>query len=312
MRRPVMLSTGELARFVCPLWILVPLVASAAGAAAAPIDAAVGWLAASQRNDGGWSDAISVQATTEVVSTLRAVAAGTELPKTKRLVGFVAGLGTVYKIDIAGRRVISKGLITDSWMYVARYLWLPTDKSRLYMTAEQAAVPVKALDPGSLDIAAELNLPNVPPAKPSVPGRFNGTEFCGSGDGSSGLGTILDLDTGQYWLQLMSLPALVPNARIQGVRVFNPGPHTVALKEDGKFVTFYSRQNPSGSPERFNQYIGIIDSQRGVILQEKLLPQNLQGNVPASQFLPEAVGLYLVQARIHRCCFPGKKRSMRT
>ncbi len=64
----------------CLRWIAVGLLVLAALALcvpptlAGPIDTAVAWLAATQRTDGAWSETIPVQATAEVVSTLRDVA----------------------------------------------------------------------------------------------------------------------------------------------------------------------------------------------------------------------------------------------
>lgn len=74
MRRPMIRSARNLARCVCFLWLLVSLLVSAPGAEGTPSDAAVEWLAASQGIDGAWGVAIPIQATSEVVAALRALA----------------------------------------------------------------------------------------------------------------------------------------------------------------------------------------------------------------------------------------------
>lgn len=235
--------------------------------------------------------------------------AGVSSQGAKRLTGYVAGVGTVYKFHVPSGRVTAEGFFGGSGMNIGRALLLSSKDSRLYVTGENFDSPLVAFDDNSMKELARLDLTKgVPPATWNRHGRFTGYEFRESPDGSLGFVWLTDAETGNSWLQIITLPDLIPKARIENVGVFHAGPHSSFLNDNNKLLALYSRRDVSSASTTLQQYIGLIEARSGTILQEVILSGKLEASVPASLFVPEAKGVYVVSAGVDRWLLPARER----
>lgn len=216
--------------------------------------------------------------------------------RAKRVVAYVAGFSELYKIDLVARRILAEEGIPGSPLMAATFLSLPPDGFRLYVVGARFDAPVFAYDAGSLERKAELRIPGLPPPQRFFQGRFVTEEgFQASADGKIGVTFISDLE-GDFGLQFMSLPDLTPTAWRKSF-AFHVGRQSYFVQDGRRLVALLQCRLIEGFPVPNTGYcLSLIDTSTGATLKVVPLPWPLKGSVSADHFIPEAAGLYVVEA----------------
>ena len=224
----------------------------------------------------------------------------------KHLVGYVAGFGVVYRVDVTKRRILAEVTIPapNSGLSVGTFLLLASTRERLYLTGDQFDVPVVVLDSDTLQVSAKLQVPQLSSTNRSI-GAYTTQQFQVSPDGTMAV-TFISVLGGGYGLQFVSLPDLKPVAWLR-MNAINVGRQSAFVGNGQTFAALIPcRYAEDPTLHKHIHRLLVADPRSRTIRQIFPPPSLLKESVPAARFLPEAAGYYIVDAGNERWLLPGR------